>query len=125
MKAMLSSIPVSNPERQHFREPLPEPASTHPRRRQTIVCRNLRVDGQSWDNEDARLHAKDAIKGGRADFQCRRRPGSHLAADFVIDICLSSWRRNCLFLSDDGPTVSAGTGSRSFIGAIIHATQVA
>ncbi len=79
--------------------PLPTLESPTPRRRRTIVCQNLSIDGEQWDTEEARLKMKDALKGDKADLRCQRRPGIQLASDYAIDVCLSSWCRNCPFLS--------------------------
>lgn len=79
--------------------PLPGPDSPTPRRRRTIVCSNLQIEGQTWDLEEAKAKMRDALRGDKADLRCEKRPGIQIAADYALDVCLSSWCRNCPFLS--------------------------
>lgn len=76
---------------------LPDPNGPTPRRRRTVVCSNLTVQGEVWDLETARKNMKDTLKGDKADLRCLKRPGVRIAADWAIDVCLSSWCRNCPF----------------------------
>ena len=69
--------------------PLPGPNRTGPGRRHTAVCSNLLIERETMDLD-------------KADLRCRKRPGVRMAADWVLDVCLSSWCRNCPFLGDDG-----------------------
>jgi hypothetical protein len=77
---------------------LPGPNSPTPRRRRTIVCSNLLVEGESWDLETARARMKETLKGDKVDLRCKKRPGVLIRADWALDVCLSSWCRNCPFL---------------------------
>lgn len=79
---------------------LPSPSAPTPRRRRTIVCNNLTVEGETWDLDQARDKMKDTLKGDKADLRCKKRPGVRIAADWALDVCLSSWCRNCPFLGN-------------------------
>ena len=76
---------------------LPGPNAPTPRRRRTIVCGHLTVFGEVWDLEMARDRMKETLRGDKADLRCAKRPGVRLAADWALDVCLSSWCRNCPF----------------------------
>ncbi|GIW06612.1 MAG: hypothetical protein KatS3mg060_1417 [Dehalococcoidia bacterium] len=81
--------------------PLPGPNAPTPRRRRTIVCPNLTVEGEVWDLDTARDRMKEALRGDKADLRCSARPGVRLAADWVLDVCLSSWCRHCPWKTGD------------------------
>lgn len=78
--------------------PLPSFGSPIPRRRRSIVCDNLIIDGDQWDIKEDWLKMKDALKNDKADLHCLVRPGIKLASGYAMDVCLSSWCRNCPFL---------------------------
>lgn len=88
--------------------PLPTEHSPVPRRRRTIVCSNLTVDGEpmaqvdspTWEATLPRL--RDALgieRGGRtaAALRCSNRPGVEMEPDWTLDLCCSSWSRTCPF----------------------------
>lgn len=75
--------------------PLPLFDAPSPRRRRTITCSNLTINGQPWTVEDAREFMKDVLKGDKADIRCSQRAGVTLSSAFAIDRCLSSWCRQC------------------------------
>lgn len=81
--------------------PLPGPNAPTPRRRRTVTCPNLTVHGEVWDLETARERMKDALKGDKADLRCAKRPGIRMAADWALDVCLSSWCRTCAWATGD------------------------
>lgn len=76
---------------------LPGPEAPTPRRRRTIVCSNLWINGENWDLEEAKARMKIELRGDKADIRCEKRAGIQIAADYAIDVCLSSWCRVCPF----------------------------
>jgi acetolactate synthase regulatory subunit len=76
---------------------LPGPDSPTPRRRRTIVCTNLAINGERWDLEEAQEKMRKTLRGDWADIRCDNRPGVQIAADYATDVCLSSWCRTCPF----------------------------
>ncbi|MCS6801165.1 MAG: hypothetical protein RMM58_05035 [Chloroflexota bacterium] len=80
---------------------LPGPNAPTPRRRRTIVCPNLTVQGEVWDLETARDRMREVLKGDKADLRCAKRPGVRMAADWALDVCLSSWCRACPWAAGD------------------------
>lgn len=81
----------------------PDESSPVPRRRRTIVCSNLFIEGEQWDLEEARLKMRDALRGDKADIRCTKRPGVQIKNDYAADVCLSSWCRQCPFIEGGNP----------------------
>lgn len=83
---------------------LPSQSAPTPRRRRTIVCNNLTVDGRRYDlagvqelSQSKRLTI--TLRGDeKYGLRCAKRPGVALGSDWALDMCLSSWCRNCPFL---------------------------
>lgn len=79
--------------------------SITPRRRRTIVCAHLRIDGQPvslgqvrwWTSQQPLPTVVSWIKGRLLGCNVRR---TELSAPWVDDICTSSWGRDCPFVSD-------------------------
>lgn len=92
----LSQSPIRGPALP-LTPPLPGPDSPTPRRRRTIVCSNLTIEGQTWDLDEAKAKMRDALRGDKADIRCVKRPGVRIAAAYAEDVCLSSWCRSCPF----------------------------
>jgi hypothetical protein len=78
---------------------LPAPDFLTPRQRRTIVCAHLSVNGEHWELEEAQRLMKPELRGDKADIRCERRAGIQIAADYALDVCLSSWCRVCPFVA--------------------------
>lgn len=76
----------------------PSPDARTPVRRRTIICSNLTIEGQTWNLEEAKAKMWEALRGNKANIRCDKRPGIQIASDYALDVCLSSWCRNCPFL---------------------------
>jgi hypothetical protein len=72
-----------------------------PRRRRTVVCDQLRVNGEQWEIEDYHARGQATLKGDRADCRCSKRVAVQVRADYVLDVCMSSWSRACPFRFPD------------------------
>lgn len=92
-------------------EQLPDEHSPTPRRRRTIVCANVTIDGERWGIDDVAAKMRDALRGDKADIRCDKRPGVQIAADYAKDVCLSSWCRSCPF----GGVVAGASAPRVLI----------
>lgn len=81
-------------------EPLPSEGTLSPRRRRTVTCPCLTIDGETQAVEDIRdaLNTLKGVKARQAEIKCSMRPGVLIEADYSKDVCLSSWSRGCCFL---------------------------
>lgn len=98
----------------------PNPGATQ-RRRRTVVCPRLSVDGVSgWSAEDFKglLSRPDYRMGAfvqldlERTIRCLERPGNHPGPTYVADVCSSTWCRGCPFIGDPGETKSPGATIR-------------
>lgn len=83
---------------------LPSLDAPTPRRRRTIVCSHLVCDAGGIDTTDTQSIAGDFVRGGLRSIKlkldalrCTVR-GTGIRPDYAIDVCLSSWCRQCPFV---------------------------
>ncbi|GIW05877.1 MAG: hypothetical protein KatS3mg060_0682 [Dehalococcoidia bacterium] len=76
---------------------IPLPETPTPRRRRNAVCPKLRVNGEVWTVEDVQTRMRPTLKERTVKLACGNRPTVGLLADWVLDVCMSSWCRDCPF----------------------------
>jgi hypothetical protein len=76
---------------------LPAPNGPVPRRRRNAVCANLRVNGEVWTVDDLQTRMQATLRDRSVKLTCANRAGVGLLADWVLDVCMSSWCRDCPF----------------------------
>ena len=89
---------------------LPDPSTPAPRRRRSVLCAALGSDAGSFTIDEVRWLAfrQMPTKASHPEFfaklasaSCALRPGVQIRADYVIDVCMSSWCRTCPFSAGD------------------------
>jgi hypothetical protein len=74
-----------------------------PRIGRTFVCPFARVHGRPWQVEETKhgLPMLKSVEKYDYDLACTRRPNTQMGKVYVIEVCTSSWAKECGWLNDE------------------------